>query len=192
MKPFLSFRRLFAVCFMLLALPVLAQSGQGLGREAARTGDIMPMELVLQRAQKVAPGKVLEVELERKRGTSVYAIKLLRDNGTVSKLYFDAWDGALLDNRRQQAKKKHDWVREAVRAGEIMPLELIVRQVEKAALGRILEIELERERGMWVYEVKLLRDNGALSKLYFDARDGYLLDGRQQRDRRDEEYQEDY
>ncbi|MCL2021379.1 MAG: PepSY domain-containing protein [Betaproteobacteria bacterium] len=191
MKPFFSYRRLFAVCFMLFALPTLAQNEQGLGRDAARAGEIMPLELVLQRAQEVAPGKVLEVELERKRGMSVYAIKLLRDNGILSKLYFDAWDGSLLDNRSQEAKKKHDWVREAVRAGEIMPLELIVQQIKKAAPGRILEVELERERGMWVYEIKLLRDNGALVKLYFDARDGYLLDGKQKRNRRASENWDD-
>jgi len=76
------------------------------------------------------------------------------------------------------ADSEHDQVREAVRAGEIMPLEQVLQQLDKTSPGKVLKVELERKRGIWVYEIKLLRDNGTLSKLYFDARDGTLLKNR--------------
>jgi uncharacterized membrane protein YkoI len=38
-----------------------------------------------------------------------------------------------------------------------------------------MEVELEREKGEWVYEVKLLRKGGALMKLKILARDGAIV-----------------
>ncbi|MDR0234007.1 MAG: PepSY domain-containing protein [Zoogloeaceae bacterium] len=74
------------------------------------------------------------------------------------------------------AESEHDKAREAVRAGEIMPLEEVLRHVEKTAPGRVLKVELDQKGRRWVYKIKLLRNNGKLSKLYFDARDGTLLE----------------
>jgi uncharacterized membrane protein YkoI len=39
----------------------------------------------------------------------------------------------------------------------------------------MIEAELEREDGLWVYEVKLLRPNGRVVEALFDARSGELL-----------------
>ena len=36
-------------------------------------------------------------------------------------------------------------------------------------------MELEREDGRWVYELKLLQNDGRLLKLAVDARDGLVL-----------------
>jgi len=74
------------------------------------------------------------------------------------------------------AGSEQDWARDAVRAGEVMPLEQVLQQVEKNSPGKVLKVELEQKGGIWVYKIKLLRDNGTLSKLYFDARDGTLLE----------------
>jgi len=82
------------------------------------------------------------------------------------------------------AESEQDQVRDAVLSGKIMPLGEVLQQVEKNFPGKVLEVELEREGDMWVYEIKLLRDSGALSKLYFDARDGAPLKGKPHRERR--------
>jgi uncharacterized membrane protein YkoI len=36
-------------------------------------------------------------------------------------------------------------------------------------LGQILEIELERHNGRWVYEIEGLSANGLISRHFFDA-----------------------
>lgn len=69
----------------------------------------------------------------------------------------------------------HEQARQALAAGEVLPLRQILDRVEKRHPGQILEVELEREQGRWIYEIKLLRPEGAMSKLKLDARNGDLL-----------------
>ena len=77
---------------------------------------------------------------------------------------------ALADGERD-----HDRARAALRAGEVLPLTTILERVAKEQPGLLLEVELEREHGRWIYELKLLQSSGALIKLKVDARDGRLL-----------------
>ncbi|HAY27611.1 MAG TPA: hypothetical protein DIT03_15625 [Candidatus Accumulibacter sp.] len=76
----------------------------------------------------------------------------------------------------------HDRARQALEAGEILPLRTILDRLEREYPGQVMEVELERKDGRWVYEIKLLRRGGALSKLQVDARDGSLI-GLRQRER---------
>lgn len=69
----------------------------------------------------------------------------------------------------------HDRARRALEAGEIMPLARILDRVERDYPGRVMEVELERDDGRWLYEIKLLQDGGRLLKLKADARDGRVL-----------------
>lgn len=69
----------------------------------------------------------------------------------------------------------HDRARQALEAGDVLPLRTILERVEREYPGQVMEVELEREKGEWVYEVKLLRKGGALMKLKILARDGTIL-----------------
>jgi len=69
----------------------------------------------------------------------------------------------------------HDRARRALEAGEVIPLRNIIERVELAHPGQIIEIELERDDGRWLYELKLLRADGSMAKLLVDARDGRVL-----------------
>lgn len=69
----------------------------------------------------------------------------------------------------------HDRARQALEAGEILPLRAILERVGRDHPGQIMEVELERKEEGWRYEIKLLRSNGALVKLKIDARDGTVL-----------------
>lgn len=82
------------------------------------------------------------------------------------------------DNRHD-----HDRARRALEAGEILPLRTVLERVERDYPGQVMEVELERDGGRWVYEIKLLRTNGALLKLEVDGRDGALL-GSKERERK--------
>ncbi len=69
----------------------------------------------------------------------------------------------------------HDRARQALAAGEVLPLRTILDRVEREYPGQVLEVELERDGGRWVYEIRTLRSGGALVKLKVDARDGSVL-----------------
>jgi uncharacterized membrane protein YkoI len=79
--------------------------------------------------------------------------------------------------------RDHDRARQALEAGEILPLRTILERVERDHPGQIMEVELERKKSGWIYEVKLLKTGGALVKLKLDARTGTVLD-RQQKEQR--------
>jgi len=70
----------------------------------------------------------------------------------------------------------HDLARQAVQSGEILPLKAILERVERSNPGQVMEVEIERKNGRWIYELKILRAGGTLSKLKVDARDGSLID----------------
>ena len=73
------------------------------------------------------------------------------------------------------ARPDHDQARAAVQAGEVLPLRTLLDRLEKSHPGQVLEVELERDDGRWVYELKLLQAGGRLVKLKVDARSGDLL-----------------
>ena len=68
----------------------------------------------------------------------------------------------------------HERARRALEAGEVMPLRKVLEQVERDYPGEIIEVELDREDGAWVYEIKLIRKGGDVLELELDARDGSL------------------
>ncbi len=80
---------------------------------------------------------------------------------------------------RASDARDHDRARQAVAAGEVLPLRTILERVERDNPGQVMEVELERKDGRWIYEIKLLRTGGALVKLKINARDGTLLDSRE-------------
>lgn len=69
----------------------------------------------------------------------------------------------------------HDRARQAVEAGDVLPLRTILDRVEREYPGQVMEVELDQEKGEWVYEIKILRKGGALMKLKVLARDGAVL-----------------
>ena len=69
----------------------------------------------------------------------------------------------------------HDRARQAVEAGEVLPLPKILQAVERDYPGQVIEVELERHRQQWIYEIKMLRNHGALVKLKVEARDATII-----------------
>ncbi len=76
----------------------------------------------------------------------------------------------------------HDRAREALEAGEILPLGTILARIEREFPGRVLDVDLEREheqgRGRWMYRIKLLRAGGTRMRIEVDARDGTIIAAR--------------
>ncbi len=67
-------------------------------------------------------------------------------------------------------------IRELVRQGEIMPLETILAQFPPKEFGKLLDLEVEREDGVVVYEFEFLRADGRIVEIEVDARNGKVLE----------------
>jgi uncharacterized membrane protein YkoI len=83
--------------------------------------------------------------------------------------------GALLTAPALASDRDHDRAREAVKAGQVMPLHSVLERLEREHPGQVLDVELEDEHGRLVYEVKLLQNDGRLVKLEIDARTATVL-----------------
>lgn len=59
--------------------------------------------------------------------------------------------------------------------GRIRPLTEIVEAVRKQIPGELIEVELEIEEGIYVYDVKLLGPNGRVQEVETDAATGKIL-----------------
>ncbi len=71
--------------------------------------------------------------------------------------------------------RSHDRARRALQAGEILTMAEIYERARRELPGRILEAELERARGRWIYELKILDPRGRLFELKLDAATGRIL-----------------
>lgn len=68
-----------------------------------------------------------------------------------------------------------DRARAALRSGEILPLSRILETVSRQYAGDVIDVKLDRDDGIWKYEVKLLLPTSTVAKLEYDARDAKLL-----------------
>jgi uncharacterized membrane protein YkoI len=71
--------------------------------------------------------------------------------------------------------RSHDRARRASEAGEILTIAEIYERARREVPGRILEAELDRWHGRWVYELKILDPQGRLYELNYDAADGRII-----------------
>jgi uncharacterized membrane protein YkoI len=70
----------------------------------------------------------------------------------------------------------HERARDAVRRGEILSLDEILRRLELRSGEQLLEVEIERDDGLWIYEIELIGADGRVRELEVDARDGRIVE----------------
>ena len=78
-------------------------------------------------------------------------------------------EGSGYDEDRQRAA-------ELLREGAIQPLDGFLERARALHGGRVIEVELETERGRHFYEVELLDDKGQVWEMKFDAASGELVE----------------
>lgn len=79
------------------------------------------------------------------------------------------------DEHEHRHAHDHDRARAALSRGEVRPLAEILALVSTAVPGDVVEVELEREHGRWVYELKVIATDGRRLEVLVDAADGMLL-----------------
>lgn len=76
---------------------------------------------------------------------------------------------------RSWAGEGHEKARKLKQAGDILPLEAILKKALAKKPGRALEVELEKERGGYVYEAEILDKAGVVWEMRLDAKTGAVL-----------------
>lgn len=82
---------------------------------------------------------------------------------------------AVLLNPAHGDGARHDEVLRAVRAGELRPLAEIMQLVRPRLRGDIVRVEAERKRGMWVYEIRIIGEDGKRSDVYVDGKTAEII-----------------
>ena len=89
----------------LISLSILVYADDDHDHDEAKrlldSGDILALEIVLQKVREIQPGKILEVELETKHSKKVYEIELLTPDSRVLELLFDARTGEHLSTEKE-------------------------------------------------------------------------------------------
>jgi len=81
----------------------------------------------------------------------------------------------LLAGQPAAADEDHELARKLRESGAILALEDIARQARAAKPGELLETELEKKHGRYIYEVEILDSAGQVWELKLDAANGRLI-----------------
>jgi len=73
-----------------------------------KSAGILSLDEILQRVKAQYPGRVVETELEHKRGRYVYEIDVIGNDGVKSELKYDAKTGALNSSKVEDKDDDED------------------------------------------------------------------------------------
>ena len=118
--------------------------------------------------------------------------EILRDNGAMTAaqrppllrtasgflLALALLASAALAQAKERDDHDHERAQAAVQAGQVLPLNAVLERVARDHPGQVMKVELERDDGRWIYEIKSLQADGQLVKLKVDARTGEVLNPR--------------
>lgn len=98
----------------------------------------------------------------------VTALALLLAGGGLAR----AGDGG---DHEKDHEKDHEAARRALEQGRALPLAEIRARVARRFPGEMIDVELERSGGRFVYELKVIGADGRLREVYVDATTGEIL-----------------
>jgi len=65
-------------------------------RRLLDSGEILPLEVILNNVRRKFPGRILDVELEREDDQVAYEVEILGEDGVVTEIYINAKTGKVL------------------------------------------------------------------------------------------------
>jgi uncharacterized membrane protein YkoI len=69
----------------------------------------------------------------------------------------------------------HDEIKQLRETGQILPMGEVMTSAQSVQPGQLVEAELEREDGAYLYEIKILAADGTVHKLALDAATGAVI-----------------
>ncbi len=76
------------------------------------------------------------------------------------------------ESRHDESKRVREWIAE----GRILPLERLLEMNRERLRGRLLDVELERDDGRYVYEIETIDKHGIVREIEIDATTGEWID----------------
>lgn len=71
--------------------------------------------------------------------------------------------------------RDHEKAKQALINGDVLSLQEVLDSISKSQQGKPIKIEFDDDDGRFLYEIKLLRDNGNVAKIKVDATNGKIL-----------------
>jgi uncharacterized membrane protein YkoI len=65
-------------------------------RRLLDSGEILPLEAILNNVRQTFPGRILDVELEKEDGLIAYEVEMLGEDGVVTEIIINARTGKVL------------------------------------------------------------------------------------------------
>lgn len=90
----IKFTLMLALLFWLS--PLLGDS-QEHARTLREQGEILDLEVIIEKAKQEVDGRLIELEFEREGGHYIYELEMLGNQGRVWELKFDARTGELIE-----------------------------------------------------------------------------------------------
>jgi uncharacterized membrane protein YkoI len=79
----------------------------------------------------------------------------------------------------------HDKARQALVQGKVQPLRTVLEKVERDYQGQAVKVDFDEDDGRYIYEIRLLQNDGRMAKLKVDAVDGKVLEVRRKEKTKD-------
>ncbi len=76
---------------------------------------------------------------------------------------------------RERNLRGQSRARDAVKRGEILPLEAVAQQIQQRYPGRLLDVRLDESGRQPIYHLKMLTRDGRVMRLAVDARNAQVL-----------------
>ena len=94
--------KLFIICLFVLGLATAVQAEIDVDeiRSLTVSGELLPLEQILQVVRSRVPGRAIEVELERKEDLLLYELEWLDTDGRVWEFKVDARSARILKQER--------------------------------------------------------------------------------------------
>ncbi|UFZ04475.1 PepSY domain-containing protein [Bradyrhizobium ontarionense] len=81
---------------------------------------------------------------------------------------------AAATDARDDDRERRDAMRRAVESGDAMPLSQILPKLRGRIAGDVTGVDVERQRGHWRYEFRIIGRDGRVRDVYVDARSGEI------------------
>ncbi len=88
---------LLGFIFLIISNQSFADDDHNDAYRLLRSGDILPLEKILEISRKQITGRILEVELEHEDNQFIYEIEVLDKKGIVWEIKINAATGTILD-----------------------------------------------------------------------------------------------
>ena len=76
---------------------------------------------------------------------------------------------AVAKDDKSECKRSQDCALQALKSGEIRPLTDVLAVARDKLPGEVIKVELDRDDGVWVYEIKVLTDSGKRREIEINA-----------------------